>query len=133
HEYKDPNGKQIFKEFADIAKKDKEGFIDYVWPKPGFDQPQLKVSFVKLFAPYNWVIGTGEYVENATAKIQAEALKTISEMRYANNDYFWINDSHPKMINHPTNSKLNGTDLSNYADPYEMQLADGDGDTNRFK
>ncbi|MCT7445246.1 cache domain-containing protein [Aliarcobacter cryaerophilus] len=122
HEYKDPNGKQIFKEFADIAKKDKEGFIDYVWPKPGFDQPQLKVSFVKLFTPYNWVIGTGEYVENATAKIQAEALKTISEMRYANNDYFWINDSHPKMINHPTNSKLNGTDLSNYADPYGTKL-----------
>ena len=122
HEYKDPNGKQIFKEFADIAKKDKEGFIDYVWPKPGFDQPQLKVSFVKLFPPYNWVIGTGEYVENATAKIQAEALKTISEMRYANNDYFWINDSHPKMINHPTNSKLNGTDLSNYADPYGTKL-----------
>ena len=122
HEYKDPNGKQIFKEFADIAKKDNEGFIDYVWPKPGFDQPQLKVSFVKLFAPYNWVIGTGEYVENATAKIQAEALKTISEMRYANNDYFWINDSHPKMINHPTNSKLNGTDLSNYADPYGTKL-----------
>jgi len=122
HEYKDPNGKQIFKEFADIAKKDKEGFIDYVWPKPGFDQPQLKVSFVKLFAPYNWVIGTGEYVENATAKIQAEALKTISEMRYANNDYFWINDSRPKMINHPTNSKLNGTDLSNYADPYGTKL-----------
>jgi methyl-accepting chemotaxis protein len=121
HEYKDPNGKQIFKEFADIAKKDKEGFIDYVWPKPGFDQPQLKVSFVKLFAPYNWVIGTGEYVENATAKIQAEALKTISDMRYANGDYFWINDSHPKMIHHP-NTKLNGTDLSNYADPYGTKL-----------
>ena len=43
-------------------------------------------------------------------------------MRYANNDYFWINDSRPKMINHPTNSKLNGTDLSNYADPYGTKL-----------
>ncbi|AXK49507.1 chemotaxis protein [Aliarcobacter trophiarum LMG 25534] len=121
YDYKDPNGKQIFKEFADIAKKDKEGFIDYVWPKPGFDSPQLKVSFVKLFTPYNWVIGTGEYVENATAKIQAEALKTIGDMRYANGDYFWINDSHPKMIHHP-NTKLNGTDLSTYADPYGTKL-----------
>ncbi len=87
----------------------------------------LKYLFVKLFAPYNWVIGTGEYVENATAKIQAEALKTISEMRYANNDYFWINDSHPKMINHPTNSKLNGTDLSNYADSYRYKTLCRDG------
>src|SRR5574344_1069128 len=122
HEYKDPNGKQIFKEFADIAKKDKEGFVDYVWPKPGFEQPQEKASFVKLFKPYNWVIGTGEYVDNLTERIKEEALKTISEMRYANNDYFWINDSHPKMIMHPTNSKLNGTDLSNYADPYGTKL-----------
>ncbi|RBQ25997.1 chemotaxis protein [Arcobacter sp. CECT 9188] len=122
YDYKDPKGKQIFKEFVDITKKDKEGFIDYVWPKPGFTEPQLKVSFVKLFSPYNWVIGTGEYVENATARIQKEALKTISDMRYANNDYFWINDSHPKMIHHPTNPKLDGTDLSTYADPYGTKL-----------
>ncbi|RBQ29723.1 cache domain-containing protein [Aliarcobacter vitoriensis] len=122
YDYKDPKGKQIFKEFAQIAKSDKEGFIDYVWPKPGFDTPQLKVSFVKLFKPYNWVIGTGEYVENATARIQMEALKTISEMRYANNEYFWINDSFPKMIMHPINSKLNGTDLSTYSDPYGAKL-----------
>ncbi len=122
HSYKDPNGKQIFKEFAEIAKKDKEGFVDYVWPKPGFDKPQAKASFVKLFKPYNWVIGTGEYVDNLTAKIQEEALKTISEMRYANNDYFWINDSNPKMIMHPTNAKLNGADLSTYADPYGTKL-----------
>ncbi|QKF72557.1 Cache sensor-containing MCP-domain signal transduction protein [Aliarcobacter faecis] len=122
YEYKDPNGKQIFKEFADLAKKDKEGFVDYVWPKPGFDKPQEKVSFVKLFKPYNWVIGTGEYVDNLTTKIQEEALKTISEMRYANNDYFWINDSNPKMIMHPMNPKLNGADLSTYADPYGTKL-----------
>ncbi len=122
HDYKDPNGKQIFKEFADLAKKSKEGFVDYVWPKPGFEKPQEKVSFVKLFKPYNWVIGTGEYVDNLTAKIQEEALKTISEMRYANNDYFWINDSNPKMIMHPMNQKLNGSDLSSYVDPYGTKL-----------
>ena len=122
YDYKDPNGKQIFKEFASMAKKDGDGFIDYVWPKPGFEEPQLKVSYVKTFKPYNWVIGTGEYLENATSRIQAEALKTIGDMRYANNDYFWINDSHPKMIFHPINQKLNGSDLNTYADPYGTKL-----------
>ena len=115
-DYKDKGGKQIFKEFSDVAKKQNEGFVDYVWPKPGFEAPQLKVSFVKLFKPYNWVIGTGEYVDDVTSKMQEEALKTISEMRYANNDYFWINDSKPKMIMHPTNPALNGKDLSSYVD-----------------
>ena len=71
---------------------------------------------MKLFKPYNWVIGTGEYVEDVTSKLQEEALKTISEMRYANNDYFWINNSEPKMIMHPISKGLNGKDLSGVKD-----------------
>ena len=121
-EYKDKGGKQIFKEFATVAKANGEGFVDYVWPKPGFEAPQLKVSFVKLFKPYNWVIGTGEYVEDVTLKMQAEALKTISEMRYANNDYFWINDSTPKMIMHPVSKHLDGKDLSANVDAKGKKL-----------
>ena len=121
-EYKDKGGKQIFKEFATVAKANGEGFVDYVWPKPGFEAPQLKVSFVKLFKPYNWVIGTGEYVEDVTSKMQAEALKTISEMRYANNDYFWINDSTPKMIMHPVSKHLDGKDLSANVDAKGKKL-----------
>ena len=121
-EYKDKGGKQIFKEFATVAKANGEGFVDYVWPKPGFEAPQLKVSFVKLFKPYNWVIGTGEYVEDVTSKMQAEALKTISEMRYANNDYFWINDSTPKMIMHHVSKHLDGKDLSANVDAKGKKL-----------
>jgi methyl-accepting chemotaxis protein len=121
-DYKDEAGKRIFFEFADVAKKNGEGFVDYVWPKPGFNAPQPKVSFVKLFKPYNWVIGTGEYVDDVTTKMQDEALKTLSEMRYANNDYFWINDSKPKMIMHPIKPALNGQDLSNSADAKGKKL-----------
>ena len=114
--YKDKGGKKIFKEFAALAKTKGEGFVDYVWPKPEFEKPQAKVSFVKLFEPYNWVIGTGEYVSDVSAKIKEEALRTISKMRYGNDGYFWINDSSPKMIMHPTNSSLNGKDLSGIQD-----------------
>ena len=121
-EYKDKGGKQIFKEFSTVAKNNGEGFVDYVWPKPGFEAPQLKVSFVKLFKPYNWVVGTGEYVDDVTSKMQAEALKTIGEMRYANNDYFWINDSSPKMIMHPVSKHLDGKDLSGNADAKGKKL-----------
>ncbi|MCG3702200.1 cache domain-containing protein [Aliarcobacter butzleri] len=55
-------------------------------------------------------------------EIQQEALKAIADLRYANNDYFWINDSSPKMIMHPINAALNGKDLSSYADPYGKKL-----------
>ncbi|MCT7555940.1 cache domain-containing protein [Aliarcobacter butzleri] len=55
-------------------------------------------------------------------EIQQEALKAIADLKYANNDYFWINDSSPKMIMHPINAALNGKALSSYADPYGKKL-----------
>ncbi|WP_122894066.1 methyl-accepting chemotaxis protein [Arcobacter peruensis] len=115
-DYKDKGGKKIFNEFANVAKSKGEGFVDYVWPKPNFEKPQAKVSFVKLFKPYNWVIGTGEYVSDVSAKIKKEALLTISKMRYGKDGYFWINDSHPKMIMHAIKPSLDGKDLSNIQD-----------------
>ncbi|MGB1227448.1 MAG: cache domain-containing protein, partial [Poseidonibacter sp.] len=114
--YKDKGGKQIFKEFASVAKSKGEGFVDYVWPKPNFEKPQAKVSFVKLFKPYNWVIGTGEYVSDVSAKIKKEALLTISKMRYGKDGYFWINDSYPKMVMHAVKPSLDGKDLSKIQD-----------------
>jgi len=114
--YKDKDGKKIFKEFASVAKAKGEGFVDYVWPKPGFEAPQAKVSFVKLFKEYNWVVGTGEYVSDVSSKIKKEALKTISEMRYGTDGYFWINDSYPKMIMHSVKPSLDGKDLSSIQD-----------------
>jgi len=121
-EYKDQNGKKIFTEFAEVAKKQGDGFVDYVWPKPGFEKAQDKVSYVKLFKAYNWVIGTGEYVDNVTAKLQEEALRAIGDMKYGKDGYYWINDSKPTMIMHPINKALNGKDLTQSKDPTGKQL-----------
>lgn len=49
---KDPSGKLLFVEFVNIVKRQGEGFITYLWPKPGSDKPVEKVSYVKGFAPW---------------------------------------------------------------------------------
>jgi methyl-accepting chemotaxis protein len=66
--YKDPNGKFLFVEFVEAVKKDGAGFVPYEWPKPGFDKPQPKLSYVVGFAPWNWVIGTGVYIDDLKAQ-----------------------------------------------------------------
>ena len=117
---KDPNGKNFFSEMVKVSKEKSNGFVDYQWPKPGFEKPQDKVSYIFTFKPYNWVIGTGEYVDNVTAQMQADALKTVAQMKYGKEgakNYFWINDKAPKMIMHPIKPSLNGKDLSNSKDP----------------
>ena len=59
-EIKDPDGKFLFKEMDDILKKDGGGFVDYKWPKPVSEEPVDKISYVKLFEPWGWIIGAGE-------------------------------------------------------------------------
>ena len=115
--FKDEGGKQIFSEFAALAKKETEGFVDYVWAKPGFDKPQPKVSFIKLFKPYNWVVGTGEYVSDVSSKMKDEALKAISDMKYGTDGYFWINDSNHIVKMHGAKAELAGKDMTDLKDP----------------
>ncbi|MEI7843170.1 MAG: methyl-accepting chemotaxis protein [Gallionellaceae bacterium] len=63
-EAKDPTGKKLFVEFVEVVKKDGAGFVAYMWPKPGFDKPVQKISYVKGFAPWGWVVGSGIYIDD---------------------------------------------------------------------
>jgi len=116
---KDPNGKKLFNEMVSVSKATSRGFVDYQWAKPGFEKPQDKVSYIFTFKPYNWIIGTGEYIDNVTAQMQKEALQTIAQMRYGkgSKNYFWINDTHPRMVMHPIKPALDGKDISGVKDP----------------
>lgn len=61
---KDPNGKALFVEFANVAKADKEGYVEYMWPKPNTETPLPKLTFVRLFPEWGWIVGTGVYVDD---------------------------------------------------------------------
>jgi methyl-accepting chemotaxis protein len=63
----DPNGKHLFVEFVDTVKRDGAGFVDYMWPRPGSENPVAKISYVKGFAPWGWVIGSGIYLDDVDA------------------------------------------------------------------
>ena len=64
---KDPNGKFLYVEFVEIVKKSGGGYVDYMWPKPGSDAPVDKASYVKGFAPWGWIVGSGVYVDTVQA------------------------------------------------------------------
>jgi methyl-accepting chemotaxis protein len=70
-ENKDPNGKKLFVEFVNVCRENGEGFVDYYWPKYGADKPQPKLSFVKLFKKWNWIIGTGLYIDDIDTLVEA--------------------------------------------------------------
>jgi methyl-accepting chemotaxis protein len=74
---KDPDGKFLFNEMVALAKKSGSGQVDYRWPKPGSDEPVPKVSYVELFQPWGWILGSGIYVDDVQTEFRQQALRAI--------------------------------------------------------
>ncbi|NOT78934.1 MAG: methyl-accepting chemotaxis protein [Bacteriovoracaceae bacterium] len=65
---KDPAGNSIFVDMTNIVKKNNgEGSYNYLWPKPNEKDSKEKTSFLKLYEPWGWIIGSGMYVEDIKA------------------------------------------------------------------
>ncbi|MBM1196925.1 methyl-accepting chemotaxis protein [Pseudomonas weihenstephanensis] len=72
---KDPDGFAIFSEMASLAKAKGAGMVDYRWPKPGSDAPVQKTSYVQLFEPWGWVMGSGVYIDDMQAEFWGQVWK----------------------------------------------------------
>ena len=71
----DPNGKKLFTVFTQVVKQSGGGFVDYLWPKPGEDKPIEKISYVKGFEPWGWIVGTGIYLDDVNDLFLQEAAR----------------------------------------------------------
>jgi methyl-accepting chemotaxis protein len=63
---KGPDGQLVFDNLVSTGKGKGGGFVEYLWPKPGSDKPVPKISYVKAFAPWQWVVSSGIYVDDVT-------------------------------------------------------------------
>jgi PAS domain S-box-containing protein len=71
-DFKDVRGSRLFVEFVRVAREKNEGFVEYYWQwKDNPDRVVPKQSFVQLFKPWNWVIGTGIYLDDVHREIQS--------------------------------------------------------------
>ncbi len=65
----------LFQAFVQTCKASGEGYVDYMWPKPtaaGLTEDKPKLSYVRLYEPFGWVIGTGVYIDDIQALVSAE-------------------------------------------------------------
>lgn len=79
--FTDPTGAAIFVEFADLVRRQQEGYIDYVWQwKDDPTRLAAKESYIKGFEPWGWIIGTGIYTEDVRAEtnsLKGRLLQTL--------------------------------------------------------
>jgi methyl-accepting chemotaxis protein len=79
-EYKDPNGVFLFNEMVKAVEKNGEGYVPYMWAKPGFKDPQPKISYVMGFDKWKWIIGNGVYIDDIDLLVNQEKEKIQDEI-----------------------------------------------------
>jgi diguanylate cyclase (GGDEF)-like protein len=86
-------GMQVAEQMLELVLSQGEGFIRYDWQRPGTSELQKKYSYVTLFAPYGWIIGTGDYLAAYEEGVKQRIFRQISEVTYGVKDegYFFIN------------------------------------------
>lgn len=68
--YTDEKGDPVFMEFVDAVRDKDEGYVEYLWQwKDDASRVVPKLSFVKRFAPWDWIVGTGIYLDDVNAEI----------------------------------------------------------------
>jgi PAS domain S-box-containing protein len=115
----------LFRAASFISQTDGSGYVDYLWPKPTQDgkltAKQPKLSFVRLFKPWNWVIGSGVYIDDIETESQLrinavieELRQTFKKMHIGDNSYMFMFTKEKQMLIHP---ELNGQDVSELLNP----------------
>ena len=83
-------GKFVIRDMIEIIEKSGEGFYSYTWTKPneiGKDFP--KIAYIKHFEHFDWLIGTGEYLDDVVNDIQQEVLARIENIVFDDDGYIF--------------------------------------------
>ena len=72
----------LFGQMIKIVQDKGEGFIKYQWPKPDVDKTKRfeKITFIKYFEPYDWVIGSGDYIDHMKDRIQQSIIYQLNRI-----------------------------------------------------
>ncbi len=67
----DPTGKHFIQEMIEVAVKNGSGFTDLMFAKPNETEPLPKRNFTQYYQPYDWVVGTGVWIDHIDGIVDA--------------------------------------------------------------
>ena len=107
---RDDTGHYIMRGLIDAARRPQgEGFSRYRWYSP--DKPKEmsdKLAYVRHFAPYDWLIGAGDYLYKWEELQQQETLERLRTLRFGDSGYVGVLGMDGRSILSPSDRELEG-------------------------
>ena len=120
---RDVNGNLIVPPMVAVAREQGQGYTSYWWHRLEHNEPSEKLTFSKLFEPWQWVYGSGVYTDDITDEVNLRRDALIGRLRtlmgritIARTGYMYIFDDQMKMIIHP-NPQMEGKNFAEVPNP----------------
>jgi len=118
---RDDAGRYIMRELIRaVSTPDKAGFVRYSWYSPGIsDRMDDKIAYARQFRPFNWLIGTGDYVSAVEAGLKADALERLRAIHLTRGGRLMVIDHEGLIRLFPDKPELEGQKVHNLEDSAE--------------
>jgi len=105
--FSDSDNKYVIRELSKIANTKGEGYLNWRFIKNTEDYNSYeKIGFVRRFSPYNWFIGSGDYIDEAEQDLKTHILKKTASLTYGDNGFFLVLDEKGEILYHPETSYI---------------------------
>ena len=100
YNFQDSRGFYLGREIVKSLQDKDEAFLTWHYPKPDNlnEKDFKKIGFNIHFKPYNWFIGSGEYVVDFEENMKKEVLEYVSNLQTDENNYFFILDFEKRKV-----------------------------------
>ena len=91
YQHQDAKGTYLLQEMIELLQHQDEVFYEWYWKESKeAKQEKKKIGLFRNFEPYDWFIGTGEYVQDFEKEVQQKVLQHVQKIRYGDNGYIFI-------------------------------------------
>lgn len=102
----DIKGKVVVSDMIAIIREKGEGFYHYNWSNPDSnDTPQAKTAFIKHFEPFDWLVGTGDRIDDVTRDLQRDLINRIEKITFENGSYVFVTSYEGIGLSYPATGK----------------------------
>ena len=95
-----PTTAQLMQTILDSVKNEQgAGYSRYKWYAPNNQQERIeKISYARVFEPFKWLIGTGDYIASFEKDLQKSALQRLARIKSNSNANITVLNSDREII-----------------------------------